>query len=105
MGLLSEDARTTDPDAEAVRIRPRIRRVERVVVLAEGERAVPVAVVAVEGVRVLVLATAPQIVVAVMARQEPAERLVEGDAIVDAELARVVLLIGERLEGERRLAL
>ena len=52
-----------------------------------------------------VLCAELDVVVAVLAGQEPGERLLDLDAVVDARLRRVVLLIDEVLEQERRLAL
>ena len=57
----------------------------------------------VERAGVLVLRAELDVVIAVLVRQEPRQRLLRLDAVVDARLRGVVLLIGEGLERQRRL--
>ena len=80
MGLLEERARAADADGEPIGIGPGIGGVERRVAAAEGERPIETALVFVGRTGILVLRPDLEVVVAVLAGDEPGERVVELNA-------------------------
>ena len=103
--LLVERARAADADRESIGIGRGHRGVEWHIAPAEGEGAVQVSLVGVESTGVLVLHTQFDVVIAAEPRQEPAKGLFGLDAVIDARLGRVVLLVRVILECQRNRAL
>ncbi len=95
-----EGGRPGHADGEALGVGARIGGVERRV-RAEDESPVHVAVDGEAGVDVLVLRAEPDVVVALLPGHEPGEGVLGLPGMVDLDLGRLPLLIGE---GERSAA-